>query len=183
MSLTDGSEILFPDSYAAKNLAQGAPFEIRNANGDRLELKRDPQGNLQEIRTPHDHWIKFTYDNLARINRAETDSGHWGQYEYNPDGMLTTAILSSGRQRHYEYEGALMTQISGENGNVLVRNRYRSGLLSHQDFGNGATYSYSYDWPPGTYYPNRVIVTLPDQTTQEVSPAGSVPEFLRNYHR
>ena len=42
----------FPESYAATNMAQGAPTEMRNALGERLQLIRDGQRNLQEILTP-----------------------------------------------------------------------------------------------------------------------------------
>jgi YD repeat-containing protein len=183
MKLADGSEILFPESYSAKNMAQGAPIEMRDASGNRLELKRDGQRNLQEIRTPHGHWIKFSCDDFSRIKRAEDDAGDWAQYEYNSDGMLTTAILSSGRQRHYDYEGTLMTQISDESGHILLRNWYDRGYLKRQEFGNGPAYSYSYDWSSKSYYPAKVWVTLPDQTTKELSVADSVPEFVKNFHR
>jgi hypothetical protein len=43
--LADGSEIRFPESYNAKNLAQGAPTEMIDANGNHLVLRRDPQRN------------------------------------------------------------------------------------------------------------------------------------------
>jgi YD repeat-containing protein len=181
--LADGSEIRFPESYNAKNLAQGAATEMIDAKGNHLELRRDPQRNLQEIRTPHGHWIRFSYDDLSRIKRAEDDAGHWAQYEYNANGMLKTATLSSGRQRNYEYDGTLMTHIIDENGRVLLRNWYESRFLMRQRFGNGATYSYSYDWAPNRYYPDKVVVTLPDETRQDVNVAGSVPEFVKNYHR
>jgi YD repeat-containing protein len=181
--LADGSEIRFPESYNAKNMAQGAPTEMIDAKGNRLELGRDPQRNLQEIRTPHGHWIRFNYDDQSRIKRAEDDAGHWAQYEYNSDGMLKTATQSSGRQRNYEYDGTLMTRITDEKGNVLLRNTYDGRLLARQQFGNGATYSYDYDWAPDEYYPKRVWVTFPDQTKRELSVGASVPEFVRNYRR
>jgi len=183
MKLADGSEILFPESYNAKNMAQGAPVEMRDSKGNRLELKRDGQRNLQEIRTPHGRWIRFRYDDQSRIKRAENDVGQWAQYEYNSDGMLTNVALSSGRQRHYEYEGSLMTQVNDEGGRVLVRNWYNQGFLKRQEFESGVTYSYSYDWDSKSYYPAKVWVTLPDQTTKAVSVADSVPEFVRNFHR
>jgi YD repeat-containing protein len=183
MRLSDGSEILFPESYNAKNLAQGAPYEMRDARGNRLELHRDSQRNLQEIKTPHGHWIRFSYDDSSRIKRAEDDAGHWAQYEYNADGMLESAILSSGRERHYEYDGVLMTQIKDENGHVLIRNWYRQRFLQKQQFGNGGVYSYNYDWPQDEYFPRKVGVTLPDGTLRELSVAGSIPEFVRNYQR
>ncbi len=181
--LADHSEIQFPESYNAKNLAQGAPYEMRDAKGNNLELHRDSQRNLQEIKTPHGHWIRFSYDDSSRIKRAEDDKGHWAQYEYNADGMLKSAILSSGRERHYDYDGLLMTHITDEKGHVLIHNWFRERFLQRQEFGNGAVYSYSYDWAPNEYYPKRVRVTLPDKTTKELSVGASVPEFVRNYHR
>jgi YD repeat-containing protein len=181
--LADGSEIRFPESYNAKNLAQGAPYEMRDAKGNRLELHRDTQRNLQEIKTPHGHWIRFSYDDSSRIKRADDDAGRWAQYEYNADGMLKSAISSSGRERHYEYDGVLMTQITDENGHLLIHNRFRERFLQQQEFGNGAVYSYSYDWSPNEHYPKRVWVTLPDKRRQELSVGASVPEFVRNYQR
>ncbi len=181
--LADGSEIRFPESYNAKNMAQGAPTEMIDAKGNRLQLRRDPQRNLQEIRTPHGHWIRFRYDDLSRITRAEDDAGHWARYEYNANGMLETATLSSGRQRHYEYDGALMTRITDEKGRVLLRNWYESRLLMRQEFGNGATYSYSYDWAPNSYNAGKVTVMLPDQSKRDVRVADAVPDFVKNYHR
>lgn len=181
-TLRDGSKILFPESYNAKNMAQGAPTEMHDPQGNRLELHRDPQRNLQQIRTPHGHWISFSYDDLSRIKRAEDDASHWVQYEYNADGMLKSAILSSGRERHFEYDGTLMTQITDERGHVLLHNWYESELLARQVFGNGMVFSYSYDWAADRYYPDSVVVTLPDKTKREVRVGNSVPEFVKNYH-
>jgi len=183
--LADGSEILFPESYNAQNLAQGAPYEIRDAQGNRLELHRDSQRNLEEIKTPHGHWIRFSYDYLSRIKRAEDDAGHWAQYEYNADGMLESVVLSSGRERHYEYEGtSLMSLVTDEKGHVLIRNWYNARTLQRQQFGNGAVYAYSYDWAPDEYCPRRVrVVALPDRTTQELSVADSIPEYIRTFRK
>jgi len=183
MRLADGSEIIFPESYNAKNMAQGAPTEFRDTMGNRLELRRDGQRNLEEIRTPHGHWIKFGYDALSRITHAEDDAGHWARYEYNAKGMLSHAVLSSGGGRHYEYQGTLMTEIKDEKGRVLLHNWYNSGYLIGQQFGNGAVYSYSYDWAPNRYYPDKVVVTSPDHTQRQVQVADSVPEFIKNYDK
>ena len=180
--LADGSEIRFPESYNSKNLAQGAPYEMRDAQGNSLELHRDPQRNLQEIKTPHGHWIRFSYDDSSRIKRAEDDAAHWAQYEYNADGMLKSAISSSGRARYYEYDGILMTQITDEHGRVLLHNWFQQRFLQRQQFGNGAIYSYKCDWAPDEYYPRKVWVTLPDRTTHEVNVIGTIPEFVKKYH-
>jgi len=182
MRLVDGLEIVFPEAYSAKNTAQGAPTEMRDAQGNRLELRRDKQRNLEEISTPHGHWIKFVYDNLSRITHAEDDAGRWARYEYNADGILTHVVLSTGRERHYEYEKTLMTEIKDESGRVLLHNWYKSGSLIRQQFGNGAVYSYRYDWVPNRYYADKVLVTLPDHTQRDVQVSDSVPEFVKNYH-
>jgi YD repeat-containing protein len=177
LRLTDGTEMSFPESYNAKNLAQGAPTEIRNASGDRLELRRSSRRNLRTIRTPHGHWIRFTYDDQSRITKAEDDKGNWVRYGYGTDryGMLLYAINSSGRERHYEYQGALMTTITNEHGRVLLRNIYDSDKLVRQEYGNGDKYEYRYTWNARrTYYADKVIVTLPDNTQKEVSVSESV---------
>lgn len=181
--LADGSETRFPESYSAKNTAQGAPTAMLDSSGNLLELHRDPQRNLQEIRTPHGHWIKFTYDDSSRIVKAENDAGKWTRYTYNSDGMLADAIFSSGRERHYTYQGALMTQISDEKKNVLLRNWYNNSLLVRQQFGDGENYSYEYDWLQNTYCPDKVVVTLPHYATKEIRVCDWVPDLVRNFHR
>ena len=123
---------------------------------------------MQRIATPNGHTIKFNYDDLSRIIRAEDDKGNWVKYSYNGEGMLESATFSSGQMRRYDYIGALMTAVMDEKGTVLVRNSYESELLTRQQFANGDTFRYSYDWASDRYYPDKVVVTLPDQTTREV---------------
>jgi hypothetical protein len=82
--------------------------------------------------------------------------------------------------RRYDYMGALMTAVMDEKGNVLVRNSYESERLTRQQFANGDTFRYSYDWASDRYYPDKVVVTLPDQTTREVRVEDSVSVFLKN---
>jgi YD repeat-containing protein len=184
MKLADGSEIRFPESYSAKNAAQGAPTEMRDVQGNILELHRDGRRNLQEIKTPHGHWIRFNYDDLSRIIRAEDDAEHWVRYSYNNDGLVAEAISSSGRERHYAYEGTLMTEISDENKKILLHNWYLPpGVLVKQRFGNSATYSYDYDWPANTYNSQSVTVIFQNGTAKNVRVADSVPEYVRNFHK
>ena len=177
--LTDGSEILFPESYNAKNLAQGAPIEMRNAKGDRLELHRDGSRNLEQITTPHGHWIRFRYDGLSRITQAEDDAGHWAHYEYNADSTLSSVVLSTGRERHYQYDGLKMTAITDEKGRTLLRNWYIYGELIRQQFGNGEVYSYRYSRSSNRRYVEQALITLPDQSTQDVNPANFVPGYVK----
>lgn len=169
----------FPESYWAKNLAQGAAVEVCDARGNKLELKRDRQRNLMEIQTPHGHWIKFTYDDQGRIIRADGDMGHWAKYTYNNYGVLTDVIHSSGQVRHYDYEGSLMIAILDGQGRVLVRNTYWRRVLVAQVFPNGDIYRYQYAWSPNKNYAVKVVITMPDGIKEEVNPADSVPEMMR----
>jgi YD repeat-containing protein len=171
--------MIFPESYNAKNLAQGAVTEIRDAQGNKLELRRDGQRNLQEIVTPEGRWMKFTYDGEARITRAEDDKGNWAKYAYDSYGMLTDVARSSGRSRHYEYSGSRMTAILDGQGHVLVRNTYWHDVLTSQMYPNGDVYGYQYVWSGNKNYAVKVMVTMPDGSKREVEPADSVPELLR----
>jgi hypothetical protein len=181
LRLTDGSEMSFPESYNAKNLAQGAATEIRAASGSRLELRRSSHRELQSIETSQGHWIRFTYDDQSRISKAEDDKGNWVRYGYGADryGMLLHAIRSSGRERHYEYQNALMTTITNEHGHVLLRNTYESGVLVRQVYANGDVYEYRYIWNARRTYADKVIVTLPDHMQKEVSVSESVSPYFK----
>jgi len=124
--------------------------------------------------------MKFSYDGSSRIVRAEDDSGKWARYTYSSDGMLTDVVLSSGRERHYTYQGVLMTEISDETKNVLLRNWYDHTLLIKQQFADGETYSYAYDWPEDTHSPNQAEVTLPRGTTKAIKVRDSIPYYVLN---
>ena len=181
LRLTDGTEMSFPDSYNAKNMAQGAPTEIRDASGNKLQLHRNFNRNLRTIRTPHGHWIWFTYDDRSRITKAEDDKGNWVRYGYDQYSMLVYAIQSSGKERHYEYHGALMTTITNEHGHLLLRNIYNdSDKLVRQEYGNGDVYEFRYIWNARrTYYADKVTVTLPDHTQKEVQVSDSVWSYWK----
>ncbi len=178
--LADGSMILFPESYNATNMAQGAPIEMRDAQGNKLQLQRDGARNLLEIRTPNGATIAFSYDSQARIVHAQDSRGNSMQYTYNAAGMLTDAVSSSGSRRHYDYEGVKMTAIQDENGRVLVRNWYDRGKLVRQQFQNGDAYAYEYHNARGAQYAESVVVTLPNGSRQTVYPGNSVPNDYKH---
>jgi YD repeat-containing protein len=179
LRLTGGEEMFFPESYAAKNLAQGAVTEIRDTEGNKLELQRDRKRNLLEILTPHGHWIKFIYDDQARITRAEDDAKNWANYTYSDYGMLTDVIWSSGRARHYEYQGSRMTAILDGQDHVLVRNTFHGRVLTAQVYPNGDIYNYQYVWSANRKYAVKVTITMPDGGEREVHPTDSVSVVIR----
>ena len=175
----DGSEMQFPEAYAAKNLAQCAAYAMKDEAGRIILLQRDGGRNLQEIRTEHGHWIRFGYDDDARITQAEDDAGEFARYGYNNDGLLAWVVRASGQESTYEYQGALMPAVLNEQGRVLVRNQYLSGTLVRQDFANGDSYTYDYEPAASGQYMERVVVTLPDQSQQQIQVSDTVPAFLR----
>ncbi len=119
--------------------------------GDPL-LKRDAQRNLQEVLAPHGHWIRLQEDNRGRIVQAAADNGKIVHYRYDSEGMLSDVLYSNGMERHYEYEGRLMTAVTDEHGDVLVRNWYRNGVVTRQLFEGGDLYTYVYAGKAGSHY-------------------------------
>lgn len=178
LRLADGEEMRFPEAYLSKTMAQCAPYEVRDSSGNVLKLQRDDDRKLQEIDGPRGHWIRLEYDTGGRIVYAHDDAGKWDRYVYE-DNLLTGVTHSSGAQRRYEYQGASMTAVYDEHGRQLVRNLYDNGTLVSQTFLNGDTYSYEYDWAPGSQYAQSVTVTLPDQTQRVIPTADSVPATTR----
>jgi YD repeat-containing protein len=76
MTFRDGRKIYFPESYYAKNFAQGAAIEMLDAEDHRLQLKRNSARNLEELVSPGGHTIRFKYDSADRIVEAKDDAGH-----------------------------------------------------------------------------------------------------------
>jgi YD repeat-containing protein len=179
--LQDGSTIHFPESYNAQNLAQGAPTEMIDAAGNKIELIRNPKRNLQEIRGPDGASIKFTYDDQDRIVRAEDSHGRWTTYTYSSAGFLTAVVHSDGTARYYFYEGGQLTFIRDEKTRLLLHNVYfyDGGWLSRQEYGNGDTIQYRYVLSPNKYYAERAMLTLPDGTVKSIQIGDSVSEVYK----
>jgi YD repeat-containing protein len=177
--LQDGSTIRFPESYSAKNLAQGAPTEMTDSAGNKIQLIRDPNRNLQEIRAPDGASIRLAYDDHDRIVRAEDDHGHWAKYTYDSSGFLTRVVNSGGDARYYFYEGGLLTWVRDEQKRLLVHNSYDRGWLIRQHFGSGYTIQYGYDLSPNQFYAKRVVLRLPDGSVRNVLIGESVSEVYK----
>lgn len=176
--LADGSRIEFPESYRALSAAYGAPTEMRDPAGNRLKMKRDEQRNLKEITTPNGHWIRFTYDGAGRIRRAEDDQKNRATYTYDARGLLEWAIRPDGTRRGFSYQGRKATAVWDGNDRALVRNTYSGDVVVKQQFANGETYIYDYDWPKGDFA-RSVMVTLPNGRKTKVSVAESVPAYVK----
>jgi len=177
--LQDGSTIHFPESYNAKNLAQGAPTEMTDSAGHKIELIRDQKRNLQEIRGPDGASIELVYDDRDRIVRAKDGHGHWTRYTYNSSGLLTDVVNSDGTARYYYYENGLLTFIRDEQKRLLLHNSYDKDWLIQQQFGNGGTIQYRYNLSPNTFYAERVSLKLPDGSIETIQIGDSVSEVYK----
>jgi YD repeat-containing protein len=143
---------------------------MRDANGNRIQLKRDNVRNLEELISPSGHKVKFKYDASDRIVEAEDDAGHIRKYSYNSSGHLETVADASQLLYRFEYEPLLhargydpnlMTVIRDGTGRVLLRNVYRDyGRVSEQRLADGDVYRYEYLFDK-KYNVVETTVTLP----------------------
>jgi YD repeat-containing protein len=179
LDFRDGRQFLFPEAYHAKSYAQGAPFEIRDANGHRVMLHRDRQRNLEQLVSPSGRTISFTYDGANRISAAIDDAGHVRKYSYDRTGHLESVADGSHVLYRFEYAALLnfpgydpylMTRITDGTGRALLENFYEhGGQISGQKLANGDAYKYEY-----TFVKNEIVETIVN------GPTGRVKFFFQN---
>jgi YD repeat-containing protein len=167
MTFRDGRKIYFPEAYYAKNFAEGAPTEMVDSEGHRIQLKRDAARNLEEIISPSGHKIQFKYGFADRIAEAWDDMGNVRRYSYDQTGHLHT--VSDGTQLLYRFEYErlmsgdndpyLLTAVLDGNWNLLVRNKFLNGRVSEQTLGDGEVFRYEYQFNGAEII--RTTVTLP----------------------
>jgi YD repeat-containing protein len=168
MTFRDGRKIYFPEAYYAKNFAQGAPIEMVDAEGHRIQLKRNAKRNLEELISPSGRRIQFKYDSADRIMEAADGTGHVRKYGYDHTGHLDN--VSDGIQTFYRFEYErlmggvdndpyLLTAVLDGNWNVLVRNKFLNGRVSKQELADGEVYRYEYQFKGAEVI--QTTVTLP----------------------
>jgi YD repeat-containing protein len=155
LKFADGRLVLFPESYYAKTMSQGAPVEIRDAAGRRIRLERDPDRNLRLLVSPHGHFIRFEYDDSRRITEATDDGGRTVRYEYDPSGRLKSVRGVDGQITRFTYNQDRMLTVQDDAGHILLQNWYDQGRVVGQRLSDGATYRYSYQ-----FFQGAVIKTL-----------------------
>ena len=156
LDFRDGRRFLFPEAYHSKTFAQGAPFEMRDADGHRIQLKRDKQRKLERLVSPSGHTITFKYDEADRIIEATDDAGNVRKYSYDSTDHLENVADASHLLYRFEYapllhlggyDPYLMTAVIDERGKVLLRNIYNDsdgGRVSEQRMADGEVYRYKY---------------------------------------
>jgi YD repeat-containing protein len=169
LDFRDGRHFRFPEAYYAKNYAQGAPFEMQDADGRYIQLKRDKQRNLVQAISPSGRKIAFKYDSSDRIIEAADDAGNIRKYSYDFSGHLeTVADASQTLYRfeyapllHWKYDPYLMTTILDGRGRVLLRNIYGDrSRVSEQRLADGEVFRYRYAFDQANEIV-KTIVTLP----------------------
>jgi len=169
LDFADRRRFVFPEAYNAKSYAQGAPFEMQDAEAHRIHLERDKQRNLQRLISPSGRTITFKYDEANRIILAADDTGNVRKYSYNSSGHLETVSDASHLLYRFEYEPLLlspgydpylMTAIVDGKGTVLLQNSYRDGRVSEQKLANGDVYRYDY-----IFVGNEIVETIVNDPT------------------
>jgi YD repeat-containing protein len=160
----DGTIYQFPDGYYSTNLAQGAAFEMRNPQGQRVQFIRDAQRNLRRLVSPAGRWISLDYDTNGQVSRAQDDDGHAIDYAYDSQGRLIRVRDNRGPDLRYIYDsfhlGKMMAIESG-NGTMLLRNSYDAGgRITRQVTADGTEYGYRYVYSQGAVA--QAVVTTPE---------------------
>ena len=155
MTFRDGRKIYFPEAYYAKNFAQGAPTEMVDAEGHRLQLKRNAVRNLAKLISPNGHTIDFKYDSANRIVEAKDDAGDVRRYSYDRTGHLYWVSDGSKVLYRFEYQRwtngpdndpYLLTAVLDDDWNVLIKNEFLNGRVSKQILADGRTFKYEYQF-------------------------------------
>ena len=168
LNFRDGRRFLFPEAYYSKNYAQGAPFDMQDGNGHRVQLKRDKKRNLEEIISPSLRKITFRYDASDRIIEAEDDAGNIRKYSYDLSGHLESVADASHILYRFEYaplmrwnyDPYLMTAVIDGKGKVLLKNTYTNGRISEQKLADGKVFRLRYTFSQANEI-TETVVTLP----------------------
>src|SRR5687768_14742546 len=104
----------------------------RDADGHRIDYKRDGNGRLLRIEASPDRWIAFDYDENNRITRAYASDGPEVRYEYDERGRLSHSRGTDGKETFYRYtERNELTAI--ETVKSLIENTYdQAGRVTTQ---------------------------------------------------
>lgn len=167
LGFRDGRRFLFPEAYNGKTFAQGAPYEMQDADRHRIQLKRDKQRKLEQLISPAGHTISFKYDPADRISEATDDAGNVRKYSYDFTDHLESVMDATHLLYRFEYarllhrtgyDPYLMTAIVDGKGQVLLQNVYRDsdgGRISEQKLANGDVYRYDY-----IFVKNDIVETI-----------------------
>jgi len=166
LSLPDGSTFVFPESYSAKTPAQAAIKEIRSATGERIEVHRSRNGEIESVVSSSGHRIDFSRDDSDRISGARNDLGAGREYTYDFEGRLAAVSDANSILYQFGYVDGLMTRFMDGSGNEILGIAYDRGRVAKVQLAGGDMYRITYDIDSQ----NHVVLTDvlgPDGTTKE----------------
>ncbi len=178
LQFSDGSQVIFPEAYSARNFAQGAPTAMTNGAGRKVTFRRDSSRNLETLTSPPDTLSASATMAPPAWWKPRSDDGSVRRYTYDPKGHLQT--VSDGSRTLYEFayeplikqsgfDPYVMTSIRDGEGRELLRNRYADGgHVSEQRLAGGQVFRYQYIYD-GASKVKDAIVTMPDGKTTRVS--------------
>ncbi len=154
LRLADLRKILFPEAYKARTVAQSGPTEMDGEAGNRLLLKRDPEGKLQKLISPAGRVITLKYNDSAQAVEAHDDRGQLRRYRYESTGHLETVFQETQPLFRFTYERLLedpgsdsfaMTDISDGAGRRMLHLTYdRSGRVVAETLADGRLFRIDY---------------------------------------
>lgn len=142
----DGSQYIFPDSFANNNPAAGHINGIVDRYGNAITLTRTAAGNLTRITSSNGRWIDLTNDSSNRITSATDNIGRVVSYTYDASGRLATVTDPEGGVESYTYDAShRMLTVTKPNGQVMMTNVYdANGRVSQQTLADGGVYTFAY---------------------------------------
>jgi YD repeat-containing protein len=135
VKMRDGSEFTIRGCDADSKPGQCAVTEQKNAQGERLVIDRDREGNIKRVISPHGRSVAFAVDSAGRITRAQDDTGwRWINYRYDVRGRLVETWSSRGEKQEFGYdERSNMTSVR-ETGVATYRaEAYDFSLVNYDD--------------------------------------------------
>ncbi len=153
LTFRDGGKFYFPDSYYAKNSAQGAPTLMEDAEGHRIELRRSKVRNLEELVSPSGYKMQFKYDSSDRIIEVRDDRNDIRKYSYDSSGHIETVADAAHILYRFEYaplirqagyDAWLLTRMLDGDWHTLLENKYLSGQVVDQKLADNEVFHYEY---------------------------------------
>jgi YD repeat-containing protein len=164
---SDGSLLLFPESYYAKRGVDGALIGFRDGTGQQVKIERDRRRNVKKITSPGGGFVSFDYDSAERVTKAVDNRNRTVKYSYDAGGRLFK--VENGKSfRSFDYNDMYLMSIE-ENGHKFAAFRYKRGRLGQITFADGQIYKFDYDYDPKDNY--TVVRTYMQE------PNGTVTKF------
>jgi YD repeat-containing protein len=144
-----GKTYYFPDAGPLQRPEQTALIAIADRYGDRLNLPRDPAGNLIRARSSGgrepDRELDFKYDQQNRIIQVGERGGPHTDYSYDAGGRLVRVVDPTGQITEYSYDAKNRMITVTQAGKLVLTNEYDAAdRVIRQTLPDGRSYTFKY---------------------------------------